>query len=240
LGFASSGNYGDEVAIFEAVHGSAPKYAGKNVINPTALILSAVMMLDHLGESATARRIEDAVHVTLEAGAVTLDVARATGDVEHATSTSGFADAIIGNLGKQPENRYPTRAGARTGEVPAPRRRWSYGAARAVDTAIHGVDIYVEADLEPEALGGLMETAAGPDFQLELISTRGTLVHPPTGGRMQSVAWWCCRFIPASGDPTDDAAIGGLLGRVGAQVTWTQVQKLRRYAGVEGFTRAQG
>ena len=50
LGFAASGNYGDEVAIFEAVHGSAPKYAGKNVINPTALVLSSVMMLRHLGE----------------------------------------------------------------------------------------------------------------------------------------------------------------------------------------------
>ena len=68
LGFAASGNYGDDVAIFEAVHGSAPKYAGKNVINPTALILSSVMMLDHLGESDAAQRIEDAVHVTLEEG----------------------------------------------------------------------------------------------------------------------------------------------------------------------------
>ena len=54
LGFASSGNYGDRVAIFEAVHGSAPKYAGKDVINPTALILSSVMMLRHLGEAEAA------------------------------------------------------------------------------------------------------------------------------------------------------------------------------------------
>ena len=68
----------------------------------------------------------------------------------------------------------------------------------------------------------------------------GTLVHPPTGGRMQSVAWWCCRFIPTVGGATDDAAIGGLVGRVGAKVTWTQIQKLRRYGGSEGFTRAQG
>ena len=56
------------MAIFEAVHGSAPKYAGKNVINPTALILSSVMMLKHLGESAAAQAIEDAVYVTLEEG----------------------------------------------------------------------------------------------------------------------------------------------------------------------------
>ena len=55
LGFAASGNYGDDVAIFEAVHGSAPKYAGKDVINPTALILSSVMMLRHLGEDGRRR-----------------------------------------------------------------------------------------------------------------------------------------------------------------------------------------
>ena len=66
LGFASSGNYGDGIAIFEAVHGSAPKYAGKDVINPTALILSSVMMLRHLGQGAAAAAIEDAVLFTLE------------------------------------------------------------------------------------------------------------------------------------------------------------------------------
>jgi isocitrate dehydrogenase len=132
LGFAASGNYGDGIAIFEAVHGSAPKYAGKNVINPTALILSSVMMLRHLGEEAAARRIEDAVEVTLQEGkAVTLDVARQTGDVEQSTSTSGFADAIIANLGRAPSVTYPRKAGVRTGPVPASRPRWSYGAAAA-------------------------------------------------------------------------------------------------------------
>ncbi len=115
LGFAASGNYGDEAAIFEAVHGSAPKYAGKNVINPTALILSSVMMLRHLGEHAAAQRIQDAVFVTLEEGqAVTLDVARQAGDVEHATSTSGFADAIIENLGTRPADALCHQVGWRT------------------------------------------------------------------------------------------------------------------------------
>ena len=104
LGFASSGNYGDSVAIFEAVHGSAPKYAGKDVINPTALILSSVMMLRHLGEAAAADRVEDAVLVTLEEGtATTQDLVRQTGgDVDTAASTTGFTDAVIANLGRGP------------------------------------------------------------------------------------------------------------------------------------------
>ena len=125
LGFAASGNYGDTAAIFEAVHGSAPKYAGKNVINPTALILSSVMMLRHVGEPEAAQRIEDAVFVTLEEGeAVTLDVARQAGDVEHATSTSGFADAIIANLGRAPSTRYPTKSQGAPATPPEPRPRW--------------------------------------------------------------------------------------------------------------------
>ncbi|MCY7417962.1 MAG: NADP-dependent isocitrate dehydrogenase [Chloroflexi bacterium] len=242
LGFAASGNYGDDAAIFEAVHGSAPKYAGQNVINPTALILSSVMMLRHLGEGAAAQQVEDAVFVTLEEGkAMTLDVARAAGDVEQSISTSGYTDAVIANLGRAPSVRYPSKAGVRTGAVPAPRTRWATGAARAIETELQGVDVYVESQLQPNDLGQLLETVAGPEFRLRLISTRGTLVYPETGGKMDNVGWWRCRFVaPKDGGVVDDAAIGALLGRVAAKVTWVQVQKLRIYGGEEGFTRAQG
>ncbi|MFN7702801.1 MAG: isocitrate/isopropylmalate family dehydrogenase, partial [Deltaproteobacteria bacterium] len=74
LGFAPGANLGDDIAIFEAVHGSAPKYAGKNVINPTAVLLSATMMLRHLDEFTLAQQIEDALIVTFEQGASTQDV----------------------------------------------------------------------------------------------------------------------------------------------------------------------
>ena len=63
LGFAPAGNIGDEAAMFEAVHGSAPDIAGKGIANPTGLLLSACMMLDHLGQQETAERIRDAVDV---------------------------------------------------------------------------------------------------------------------------------------------------------------------------------
>src|SRR6478609_8148340 len=140
LGFAASGNYGDGVAIFEAVHGSAPKYAGRNTINPTALILSSVMMLRHIGEADAAQRVEDAVFVTLEEGqAVTLDVARQQGDVEQSTSTSGFADAVIGNLGRKPDQTY-ARDRSVPEVAPEPRSRWSYAREdRAVQGATIGV-----------------------------------------------------------------------------------------------------
>jgi isocitrate dehydrogenase len=242
LGFAASGNYGDSVAIFEAVHGSAPKYAGKNVINPTALILSAVMMLRHLGEPEAARRVEDAVFVTLEEGEViTLDVARQSGDVEHATSTSAFADAIIGNLGRAPATRYPSKARGAPGVAPETRARWPRRSVSAPDIRLVGVDVYVEQDGEAAPLGQLLAGLAGPELRLQLISTRGTVAYPESHAAIDTVGWWRCRFVAAEeGASVPDAAILALLDRIGARVPWVHVQKLRLYGDEEGFTRAQG
>jgi isocitrate dehydrogenase len=242
LGFAASGNYGDEVAIFEAVHGSAPKYAGKNVINPTALILSAVMMLRHLGEAEAAQRVEDAVFVTLEEGrAMTLDVARQAGDVEQATSTSGFTDAIIANLGRRPATRFATKAGATAVSTVGPRPRWERRPVDGAETRLLGADVYVESDADAATIGATLERLAGPELRLLLVSTRGTMVWPSSGAAADTVAWWRCRFVAADeGGAVDDAALLALLGRIGAAMPWMHVQKLRTFDGEEGYTRAQG
>ena len=98
LGFAPSANIGNAIAIFEAVHGSAPKYAGKNVINPLAVLFSAVLMLRHLQMFDIAANIEHAVFVTLQEGkCLTRDI---VGD-EKAASTTKFTEAIIANLGRR-------------------------------------------------------------------------------------------------------------------------------------------
>jgi isocitrate dehydrogenase len=243
LGFAASGNYGDDVAIFEAVHGSAPKYAGQNVINPTALMLSAVMMLRHLGEADAGQRMEDAILVTLEDGAaVTLDVARQTGDVERSTSTSGFADAVIANLGRTPTTRYARKSPGVPVAAPTLRPRWDDAVQRAaITTRLVGADIYTEAHEDPAELGAALAALAGPEFRLLLMSSRGTKVYPDAGARPDHVAWWRCRFVAAQdGAEVDDAALLRLLERVGARAPWMHVQKLRLYGDEEGFTRAQG
>lgn len=100
LGMAPGANIGRDIAIFEATHGSAPDIAGKDIANPTAEILSACMMLDHLGEGVAATRIREAVKKTLAAGeSVTGDVRRAqTGSAEGCVGTQAFADAVIVNL----------------------------------------------------------------------------------------------------------------------------------------------
>jgi isocitrate dehydrogenase (NAD+) len=92
LGVAPGANIGIDVAVFEAVHGSAPKYAGLNKANPTALMLSGVLMLRHIGEQAAAERVEDAIRAVIAEGrAVTYDLGGSAG-------TSDFADAIVARL----------------------------------------------------------------------------------------------------------------------------------------------
>ena len=241
LGFASSGNFGDDVAIFEAVHGSAPKYAGKNVINPTALILSSVLMLKHLDEPEAAQAVQDAVFVTLEEGkAVTLDVARQFGNVEASASTSGFADNVIDNLGRKPTAAYETKAQP-PASAPTPLPRWEPRPVDPPDTQLLGVDIYTEMDGDPQPVGQALDEAAGPEFKLLLMSARGTVVYPSGNPHTDTVGWWRCRFVAAEdGATVDDAAILRLLARVGERMTWAHVQKLRVIEGETGFTKAQG
>ena len=245
LGFAPSGNYGDSVSIFEAVHGSAPKHAGKDVINPTALILSSIMMLRHIGESEAADRIEDAVLVTLESGkAATQDLVRQTGgDIEQAASTTGFTDAVIANLGKHPAT-VPARQGSeRPSGNPTPRPRWSYAPAvyDAIERKTIGIDVFIEADTTADEIGREMEALAGPHLVLQMVSSRGTMVYPATGLGSDDVRLWRCRFVSPDETDVDDEVFLALLGRIAKkQPLWTHVEKLHVFNGEPGFTKAQG
>lgn len=100
LGMAPGANIGDGYAIFEPVHGSAPKHAGKDEANPTAEILSASMMLDYLGEHEAAKRVKDAIIAVLGKGeTVTYDIQRTnTGSTQGCVGTAAFADAVIAQL----------------------------------------------------------------------------------------------------------------------------------------------
>jgi isocitrate dehydrogenase len=235
LGFAPSANIGNEVAIFEAVHGSAPKYAGKNVINPTAVVLSAVMMLRHLGEFEAAARIEHAILVTLEDGKVR------TGDVvgyDKGASTTAFTDAIIANLGRKSE-RYQVREYK---PIKLPAIDPAPDHVRPGGRRVVGVDVFIESSLSPDALGKSVERlAAESPVKLKMISNRGTKVYPPTGAITDCVDHWRCRFIlrDPEGD-LEDPAIFALLERIAAHHRWMHIEKLNEFDGSSGFTMAQG
>ena len=233
------------VAIFEAVHGSAPKYAGKDVINPTALILSSVMMLRHLGELRAADRIENAVLRTLQQGqAMTQDLVRqAGGDVDTATSTTGFTDAVIANLGKRPEHLAPRRFASPAGPPPTALPSWSYGADRyaRIDQRTVGLDIFIATEIAPDVLGPELEGLAGSAYRLEFIESRGTKVYPSVGLSTDPVGLLRARFVAVGGRDAVDAELLDLQARVAARHPgWTHVEKLHVFDGVEAFTRAQG
>jgi isocitrate dehydrogenase len=241
LGFASSGNFGDGVAIFEAVHGSAPKYAGKDVINPTSLILSAAMMLRHLGEFEAAQRVEDAVFVTLESGtAITQDLVRQLGgDVANAASTTKFTDTIIENLGRRPSS---VAGRPRTPDPTArPLPRWDYSAEAyaSIPRRVVGADVMVESDLPIEELGRSLAACAGEAFWLESVAARGTKVYPGAAVG-DTVRWYTGRFMTANGMDPSESALLELVGRVAQHHRWTQVERLQEFAGEPGFTKAQG
>ncbi len=233
LGFAPGANLGDDVAIFEAVHGSAPKYAGKNVINPSAVLLSATMMLRHLDEFSIAQAVENAVMVTYESGIFTQDVSK-TG----AVSTTAFADAVIANLGKLSE-RWKTRDHKQLTIRPLDARR-DY--VRPAARTWVGADVFVESPLSPDELGKSLEALAeGTPFRLKMVSNRGTKVYPSTGGMTDCVDHWRCRFVRRDGAPAlDDAMMLALLGKVASAHRWMHVEKLEEHDGALAYTRAQG
>jgi isocitrate dehydrogenase len=233
LGFAPSANLGTEVAIFEAVHGSAPKYAGKNVINPTAVILSAVLMLRHLGKLDIAATIENAILATLEDGKTM------TGDVvgyDRGASTTAFTEAVIANLGRKPSRgearayralKMPETLSAP--KVPKQRR-------------VVGADIFFESPEGPEHIGRRLEQVIeGSSFRLKMITNRGTKVYPAGEAMVDCVDQYRCRLLLRSTEASaSDPEILDLLSRVGSAFRWVHVEKLQEFDGEPGFTKAQG
>src|SRR3954466_11372919 len=151
LGFAPSANIGDHICIFEAVHGTAPDIAGKNIANPTALLLSGIAMLRHLGLMESAATIENALLYTLEQGIHTGDF----GDRSIAAkNTTEFAAAIIGNFGKQPQQ------GAKPviSNKPATQTLFKLERNEMMESKeeapelIGGVDFFIESNEQPIAI----------------------------------------------------------------------------------------
>jgi isocitrate dehydrogenase len=232
LGFAPSANLGNDVSIFEAVHGSAPKYAGKNVINPTAVIGAAIMMLRHLGEFEAAIKVENAILVTLEDGKVR------TGDVvgyDKCSSTTAYTDEIIQNLGRT-STKFKVRdyKPIKMPQVSADRDFVKVKTRKCV-----GIDLFVESAQAPEQLGPSIEKLlAGTAFTLKGLSSRGTKVYPAMGAITDSPDHYCARLL-ANAEPTD-AQILEAVTKIGAQHKWAHIEKLQEFDGNPGYTKAQG
>jgi isocitrate dehydrogenase len=233
LGFAPSANLGDGIAIFEAVHGSAPKYAGKDVINPGAAMLSGVLMLRHLGFEAEAMKMENAIRVTLEEGVVPKDVSNGKSPV----GTKAFTEAVIKNLGKTPK-QFPARESKRI-NMSAVTTKLSK--AQDVPVKVDGLDVFIRFKGTPGDIGPQLESIAhGTAMKLKMVSNRGTKVYP---GESQADCsdHWRCRFMNRSGAEISDRQVYDLLHKVSeAGLKWMHIEKLQMIDDKAGWTKAQG
>src|SRR5690606_36960136 len=170
LGFAPSANIGDNICIFEAVHGTAPDIAGKNIANPTSLLLSGLMMLRHLGLGAKAAEIQNALLFTLEQGVHTGDF----GDRSTPSSnTTAFADAIITNLGKLPQGSDPRVAPAQIKQCVKPefpKTRPFIVSPFNAPIKLIGTDLFIDSDKAVEDVAAAVEAALPAKFKLLMIS----------------------------------------------------------------------
>ena len=238
LGFAPGANIGDDYSIFEAVHGSAPKYAGTNTINPTAVLLSGVMMLRHLNEFEAAASIERALYITMVHDKVLTRDALDNKDLIPATTTQ-FTDKIIDNLGKDFEGYSPRQHKPLT-KLPKLPKDIIKPAVR-----LHvGADIFIENIEDPATVGQKLEEAvANLPFQLKLITSRGVKIYPTNliGAQPDLVDLMSCRFVVREeGDVVTDACILKLLEVVGDHVKWCHVERLQLFDGNPSYTKAHG
>lgn len=190
VGLAGSANIGDGVAMFEAIHGSAPRRAGQNVANPSGLLLGAVQMLMHIGQTEVAENVHNAWLKTLEDGIHTYDIFR-EGTSKEKVSTSAFADAVIANLGKKPAQlKAVDYSNAKTGlfnikiseTIPAQKE-------------LIGVDVFLHhKDRDAFKLGEAIKGFKAGNMELTMITNRGVKVYP--GGMPETFCTdhWRCRF----------------------------------------------
>ena len=231
LGFAPSANLGYDVAMFEAVHGTAPDIAGQDKANPTAMILSAAMLLRHLSQFDAAERLEQALFVTLEQGIRTGDVLGPS-----PVGTKAFADAVAANIGST--SSLPSRSHQ---ELKMPRIFGEDVDRMPGSRAKIGVDVFIETVESPERVGErLAAVSATTSFTLKMISNRGTQVWPEPGTLPTCVDHYRCRFIFDGSSPWRDDAVIDLLTRIGSLYRWMHVEKLEEHDGAATFTRAQG
>jgi isocitrate dehydrogenase len=237
VGIAGSANIGDHCALFEAIHGSAPRRANQNLANPSGLLLGAVLMLVHIGQPEVAARVHNAWLRTIEDGIHTYDVFT-EGSSKQKVGTKEFASAVVERLGQKPNTLKPVSYAAAPSQKPA---AFESSARPEPKVDLIGVDVYVNwPSLDNDGLAAVLQKAAGKAMRLTMMSNRGVKTWP--GGHPETFCTenYRCRFASANGAVTQTQIVN-LLGRIaktGMEIVKTE--NLRNYDGRQGFTLAQG
>ena len=222
VGLAGSANIGDKCAMFEAIHGSAPRRAGQNLANPSGLLLGAVLMLVHIDQPEAAERVHNAWLRTIEDGIHTYDIFT-DGISTQKVGTKEFACAVVARLGQKPNRLKPVAYAHR----PAPAAARPEAAAAATSVETKGIDVFVYwPSRNPNQLAEAMGKLAGEGLSLQMIDNRGVKVWPAGRAETFCTDSFRCRFV-AEGVASMPSLIA-LLGRVAdAGIAIAATQTLR-------------
>ncbi len=241
VGLAPSANIGEHGAMFEAIHGSAPAIAGQNIANPSGLLLSAVMMLVHVGQSAVAETVHNAWLRTVEDGIHTADMF--TENVStHRVGTRGFAQAVIERLGDEPRTLRPARYPA-SGKKHSPICGSPWQRRSPLQKELVGVDVFLHwRDGSPEDLGRILKQLSDGTLDLVMITNRGVKVWPDGLRETFCTDHWRCRFMhPAKGEVIKHRNIIDLLARLeAAGLDFIKAENLCHFDGIPGYALGQG
>jgi len=236
VGLAGSANIGEECAMFEAIHGSAPLIAGQKIANPSGLLNGAIMMLNHIGQPEVAHKIQNAWLKTIEDGVHTFDVYKEGMSTKKA-STKEFADAVIANLGGKPQSLQAVDySKAATINLPKYKRR------PAAKKELKGVDIFLQWNGDgPDKLAAELSAVNTDGINLSMITNRGIKVWPDGFRETFCTDHWRCRFKPVGGGNINHLDIISILTAAeqnGLDVIKTE--NLYDFDGVQSYSLGQG
>lgn len=232
VGLAGSANIGTSGAMFEAIHGSAPRRAGQNSANPSGLLLAAIQMLVHIGQAKVASNIHNAWLATLEDGIHTYDIFKEPTSKQQ-VGTKEFADAVIQRLGKQPHTlpsiHYGENKLLHLNKVSNP-------VDSIKDKTLTGADLFIEWHATVDELAQTLLNLSPPSLKLQMINNRGARVWPEKHLETACVDIWRCRFIQSEEQAIQAKDIINILEILTLhQIHLVQIHYLFKFDGKPGY-----
>lgn len=241
VGLGGSSNVGEDVAMFEAIHGSAPDIAGQDLANPSGLLNGAIMMLVHIGQPDVAEKISNAWMKTLEDGIHTSDIYQKEFSTKK-VGTQEFAQAVIERLGQKPSSMSPAKFLSQTGDD-------SSGTVRLKERTpsikeLIGVDVFIdwkEGARDPNVMGERLKAVNAEGLKMQLITNRGVKVYPDGMPETYCSDHWRVRFFNAGETSVSHNQILSVLQQVQELgFDFVKTENLYTFDGERGFSLAQG
>lgn len=234
VGLAGSANIGEKEAMFEAIHGSAPRRAGQNLANPSGLILASVLMLVHIGLPEIASTVHNAWLRTIEDGIHTYDIFEENVSKEK-VGTKEFAQAVISRLGQKPQKLKEAKYSLSKNLHQKTQK------STQLKKETVGIDIFIDSSETVEKVHHSLEELTNKDLKLTMISNRGVKVWPNKMPETCCVDSWRCRFMSSTkGQPISPMQIVDLMKKmVEKGIDFTHTENLCTFDGQPGYTLSQ-